>query len=250
MSTLARDQTIQHAVGQNLSSIDNSVEIVPFDNEIGIQLIDDEELLGDVRLDAESDARRAWESKWNTCNPRWDLVANLPAKDYEHARIEFDFDILSLSALTSVFSGRTTAYALFNSPWKLKDWTQTKQESYLDFVPASYSTHPLVRAAVNCTMAQGRARLSSTDAEAKEVDAKILSLYGKALHMLQAALDDPVERFEAETLFATQMLQLFEVGLFVVSLVFECSLYLTYVAFELLTTSTSVLSHQRYYKTN
>jgi hypothetical protein len=136
-------------------------------------------------------------------------ISPLPsAQGYENARIRHGFDILSLSALTSVYLSRYSVRTLGSSPQQLQKLMRIREASWLDFVPSQYSESTVLQAAVDCTMAQAH-RLLYPDAGATE--ANVIKLYLKALSELQAALGDGTRWARSDVLCATQILAFYEV---------------------------------------
>jgi hypothetical protein len=138
------------------------------------------------------------------------ISPNLTRNGYEWARTEYKFDILRLSALTTLYMGRGTATFLYKSPTRLKAWMQVDEPAtYLEALPALYQSSKLLRSVVNATMARAHRMLCGSPVIS---EATVLGLYGVALHGLQNALNDPAQALEAEVLCATQVFQLFEVS--------------------------------------
>jgi hypothetical protein len=141
------------------------------------------------------------------------VVFRLPplpsAQGYEAARIRHGFDILSLSALTSVYLSRHSARTLSSSPQQLQKLMKLREASWLDFVPSQYSESRVLQAAVDCTLAQAH-RLLYSDARATE--AAVIKLYLRALSELQAALSDGKQWTRPDVLCATQILAFYEVS--------------------------------------
>lgn len=126
---------------------------------------------------------------------------------YERARMIFDFDIMSLSGLTSVHVGKGSSLALLEP--KIAEWTRVgKAASYLDFVPMYYSCSTLVRSVVDCTLAQYQYHLVP---ESMTTELEVLVLYEKALKELQDALKDPEKCVSEEVMLATAIFQVYEV---------------------------------------
>ena len=98
--------------------------------------------------------------------------------------------------------------ALANAPEWLAGLLQLRENCYLDFVPQYYASNGLIKAVVDCTLAQAQNVLSPHPAVSTT---QVLQLYGKALRTLQAALQDSELRLQPEVLCATQILALYEV---------------------------------------
>jgi hypothetical protein len=138
----------------------------------------------------------------------WNIPPKVPAQGYEHARMEFNFDLLSLSTLTTVHFSRAAVKALSMAPDRIVYMLQLRETSFLDYVPAYYENCSVLRNVIDCTMAQAR-RVIAPDRTVSE--SVVLSLYVKALGELQAALNDPERWKLPEVLCAAQVLSLFEV---------------------------------------
>lgn len=132
-----------------------------------------------------------------------------PASGYERARINYDFDILSLSWLTSFHFSKASARVLSSN---LAQFAQTlkwtRDASYLEYVPQLYSKSVLIRRVVDCVLARARKTVNG-DTRVSEED--ILYLYGTALAGLQKVLVDPMRIYDADVLCATQLLAMYEV---------------------------------------
>lgn len=137
------------------------------------------------------------------------IPARLSSKGYEFMRIQYDFDILDLSALTGFHSGRATVHALSHQPSLLVEIMCCRQWSYISYLPSRYGHTVCLDDAIRCVAAKVRFRLSSPTAP---LSATVLALYSKALASLQAALSDPQHCLQAEVLCATEILALYEVG--------------------------------------
>ena len=141
--------------------------------------------------------------------PECSIPARLSSTGYEFMRIQYDFDILDLSALTSFHAGHTTAHALMREPSRLVDVLRCRQWSYLSFIPSRFGTTTCLDDAVRCVAAKVRHRLSSPT---KPPSTVVISLYSKALASLQIALDDKARCLEPDILCATELLAIYEVG--------------------------------------
>ena len=137
------------------------------------------------------------------------IPASLTSVGYESMKIQYDFDILDLSALTGFHTNRATAHALFSDPARLMEILRCKQWSYISFLPSRFGHVPCLDDAVRCVAAQVRYRLS---APKEPLSPKVLALYSRALASLQAALEDPYHCLQPEVLCATEMLAIYEVG--------------------------------------
>lgn len=147
-------------------------------------------------------------------NPALDAVYMIPpplsAQGYELAKLTYGFDILSLSALASVHLSRAFVRILAFSPANLQKLAQSRQPSWLDFVPARYSESRLLQAAVDCTLARAHRSLHPDWGISETA---VIKLYLKALSELQEALGDELEGrwARADVLCATKILAFYEV---------------------------------------
>ena len=126
---------------------------------------------------------------------------------YETLRMQSNFDILDLSALTTFHVGRITTETLYESPLLLVDVLQCRQWSYFTYIPSRYGHFICLDDAARC-VAQRVRRWMQGEVNAS---AAVLSLYTKALKSLQAAINDPVLCQKAETLCATELMSIYEV---------------------------------------
>jgi hypothetical protein len=140
-----------------------------------------------------------------------EIPRNLSAKGYESASIKSDFDILDLSTLATLHVGRAVRAALSQDPYNLVHQLRSqKKSSYLSFLPSRYENTPCLRDATNCVTARARLIIHP----GKPWEAAVISFYVKALDSLQKALDCPKQRFQPEVLCATEILALYEAGIF------------------------------------
>jgi hypothetical protein len=136
--------------------------------------------------------------------------ASLPATGYELTNIKTDFDILDLSTLASMFASRAVRNALSLYPLQILHQLRTqKQWSYLEYLPSQYGHYPCLSAATDCVIARARQIISPHG----NWESAVTHFYCKALGTLQKALDDPVQRYSAQVLCATEILALFEVSI-------------------------------------
>jgi len=124
-------------------------------------------------------------------------------------RIQYDFDVLDLSALTSFHAGRATAQALMHDPSRLIDVLRCKQWSYLSFLPSRFGHVDCLDDAARCLAAKARHQLLSPTNPPNVI---VVSLYSRALASLQSALSDPDRFLQPDVLCATEILAIYEVG--------------------------------------
>jgi hypothetical protein len=138
-----------------------------------------------------------------------EIPPHISAQGYEQARMRFDFDLMSLSSLTTVHVSRAAVMALSMAPERLVSILQLRERSYMDYAVQYYERSSVLRDVIDCTMAQAK-RVMTPNGPVSE--ATVLSLYVKALEGLQAALNDPESWRMPEVLCATQVLSVFEVS--------------------------------------
>ena len=140
-----------------------------------------------------------------TCINR--IPPKMPCTGYEMLRMQSNFDILDLSALTTFHVGRVTAEILNKSPLLLVEVLHCRQWSYFSYIPSRYGHFACLDDAVQCVAKRVRCWIEGDLC----ADPSVLSLYTKALNSLQSALNDPVLYAKAETLCATELLSIYEV---------------------------------------
>ena len=126
---------------------------------------------------------------------------------YEMLRMNCNFDILDLSALTTFHVGRITTEGLYASPSGLINVLLCRQWSYFSYIPCRYGHFPYLDDAARCVASRVRGWV---EGEVKP-SGVVISLYLKALNSLQAAVNDPVLCTKPETLCATAVLSIYEV---------------------------------------
>jgi hypothetical protein len=137
------------------------------------------------------------------------IPAQLSSKGFELMKIEYGVDILDLSGLITIHVGRAAARILSSDRALLVRLLRCKQQwSYLSYLPSRYGYNACLDDAMRCVAAKMRQIVFSADQQPSSI---VLSLYGKALKSLQAAVNDPVSCLEPNVLCATEILALFEV---------------------------------------
>lgn len=140
--------------------------------------------------------------------PRMVIPASVPSSGYESMRIDYGFDLLDMSALTTYHSGRLIAQLLSREPLRLVHILRCPQWSYFSFLPSRYGHSACLDDAARCVAA----RLSQWMKFPSEIPSNgVLSLYAKSLNSLQSALNDTFLCLQPETLCATTMLAIYEV---------------------------------------
>ena len=140
---------------------------------------------------------------------RMSIPASVPSSGYISMRIDYGFDLLDLSALTTFHTGRITAQLLSRDPSCLAHVLRCRQWSYFSFLPSRYGHSACLDDAVHCVAARVRQWMCSPS---DPPDDGVLSLYSKSLTSLQSALNDPILCLQPETLCATAILALHEVN--------------------------------------
>lgn len=136
------------------------------------------------------------------------IPASVPSSGYESMRMEYGFDLLDVSGLTTYHSGRLTAQLLSREPLRLVHILRCRQLSYFSFLPSRYGHSACLDDAARCVAA----RVSQwMKLPSKTPNVGVLSLYAKSLHSLQSALNDSVLCLQPETLCATAILAIYEV---------------------------------------
>lgn len=138
---------------------------------------------------------------------RMAVPASVPCSGYEAMRMDYGFDLLDLSALTTFHTGRITAQLLSREPFRLAHVLRCRQWSYFSFLPSRYGHSACLDDAAHCVAARVRQWMSSPS---DPPDDGVLLLYSKSLNSLQSALNDPVLCLQPETLCATAILAIHE----------------------------------------
>lgn len=138
-----------------------------------------------------------------------DIIPVSPSSTgYERMRIQYKFDLLDLSALTTFHVTHTTAQALANKPSRLTDILRGRQWSFLTYLPSRIGYNDALDKAAECVAARVQHWL---DFPSQPVSERILRLYSKALKALQAELDRPESYLQPDVLCATKILAIYEV---------------------------------------
>ncbi|KAL8787923.1 MAG: hypothetical protein Q9213_001950 [Squamulea squamosa] len=137
--------------------------------------------------------------------PLW-IPASPPSTGYEAMRIRYDFDVLDLSALTALHISRAIAQPLQDDPSQLIQILRRREWSYFSYMPWRYGFTQCLDDAICCVAARVRQWITSPG---KPTD-QVLVLYSRAVRSLQAALNDPSQRMQADVLCATEVLWIFE----------------------------------------
>ena len=133
-------------------------------------------------------------------------ISSLSSTGYEAMRVEFDFDLLDLSALTTFHVARSTAQFLLAEPSRLLHVLRCRQWSYFSYLPSRYGQSRCLDDAARCVAA----RIRQWVCHPGKPDDAVLALYAKALKSLQGALNDPLQCTKPDVLCATQIMAIHE----------------------------------------
>ena len=136
------------------------------------------------------------------------IPASIPSLGYEWMRIDYGFDLLDISALTTFHTGRITARLLSSEPLRLAHILRCRQWSYVSFLPSRYGHSACLDDAAHCVAARVRPWMMFPS---DPPDEGVLSLYLKSLTSLQSTLNDPTLYLQPEVLCATIILAIYEV---------------------------------------
>ena len=134
------------------------------------------------------------------------IPASPSSTGYEAMRIRYNFDVIDLSALTALHVGRTTAQLLQDRPARLLEILRCKQWSYFSYIPWRFGHTQCLDDAICCVAARVHQWLTAPGIP----NDRVLALYSRAVRSLQAALDNPAERMQADVLCATEVLSIYQ----------------------------------------
>lgn len=120
--------------------------------------------------------------------------------------ISLHLGIASISCFT-MEPGRT-GDVLFSLPL-----SQLQNRRLLDYLPSVYGKATALTYTVDCLVARLKqiTRCLATNTSSQEIDGEVLHHYAKALKEIQRAIDDEKLRMAQETLYAAELLGIFEV---------------------------------------
>lgn len=136
------------------------------------------------------------------------IPTSLSGTGYERMRIQYKFDLLDLSALTTFHVAHATATSLAIKPSRLTDILRCRQWSYLSYLPSRIGNCDALDRAAECVAARVQQWLAFPS---EPISKDVLRLYSKALKALRTELENPDSYLRADVLCATQMLGLYEV---------------------------------------
>ncbi|KAM0253917.1 hypothetical protein ACHAQJ_007092 [Trichoderma viride] len=145
------------------------------------------------------------DTSWDA--PRAVVPASLPSCSYERMRIQYNFDLLDLSQLTSFHISYATASSLASKPTMLTDVLGHRHWSYLNYLPGRIGHNNALDKAAACVAARAQQWLASPS---EPISASILKLYLNALTALQAELQSPDACVRPDVLCATELLGIYE----------------------------------------
>ncbi|KAH8893086.1 hypothetical protein GQ53DRAFT_805883 [Thozetella sp. PMI_491] len=146
-----------------------------------------------------------------SCGASYFLVPPTPAPA-SNLPVLKDFAILlTLRQLTGLRLGvgTVTLSQRFSEPGESSASSSLGSWNLVSFLPSRYGRVPALRHATDCVIAKLRRKHDSSSGVPHR-DVSVLAHYHKALCALQAALDDESQRMLPETLFAAQLLGIFE----------------------------------------
>jgi hypothetical protein len=141
----------------------------------------------------------------------WRISPAISRQGYERVRMEYGFDLLTLSPLTTVHFSRAVASALSNDPTRLQQlMLQPILSSFLFHVPARYNESLLLQKATKWAIAQAQRVFNPNTTIAED---KALVLLDDVLHELQSAVADEKRRLASDTLCTSQLLAMLTVSI-------------------------------------
>lgn len=137
------------------------------------------------------------------------VPASLSGSQYERMRLQYNFDLLDLSQLTSFHISYATASSLANKPVMLTEILGRRHWSYLNYLPGRIGHNSALDKAAACVAARAQQWLASPS---EPISESILKLYSSALVALQAELQCPNSCLQPDVLCATELLGIYEVS--------------------------------------
>lgn len=133
----------------------------------------------------------------------------------QHPRVAGSSDMRDILYLSPMLTTSTRSEAKRDNNISEFTLSRTRElTSYLFHIPSRAGHEPCLDIAVSCLAASLRELFSQNQQQGNiQVQERTLSLYSTALKQLQEALNDPIRSRSAETLCATELLCIFEVGL-------------------------------------
>jgi hypothetical protein len=125
--------------------------------------------------------------------------------------VRSNLDFADLSSLASLHVGRYTGQRLIERPRSIAHFLGGTSWSYCRYLSFYYAQSVLLRTAADCVVARVRYLLTPEDTSWESL---ALTSYSDALSHLQEAINSTSQHPTAEVLCATQILSLYEVGLY------------------------------------
>jgi len=134
----------------------------------------------------------------------WGIPLTLSRQGYERVRMEFDFDVICLSPLTTVHFSRAVASTIANDPVRLRQMmAQPVISSFIHQIPCQFEDSRLLQIASRWAMARAQ-RVFNPYTKIREE--KVIMLLGDLLQELRKALEDPMRCVAADTICVSQLL--------------------------------------------
>lgn len=137
------------------------------------------------------------------------IAPSKPHRSFEWFLIDVGFDVLQLDELTAIATGQVAGPILSRNSGIFKSLISRRRQSYLWHVPSRYGNTTCLEDALRCIATRANRRLSSSCIIS---DADELKLYGKALHSIQAAVNDRKVWEDPDVLCSIVLLSTYEVG--------------------------------------
>jgi hypothetical protein len=136
------------------------------------------------------------------------LSRPMPLSGIDRVMSETNINILDLNELTHLHMGHAAGAILSSKPGLLHKLMGCRRDSFLAHVPARFGHTECLDDAVRCIALRAKRFLVQEPVIATETE---LSLYGKALKSLQAAVNDRTHWTSPDILCAVQILSFYEV---------------------------------------
>ena len=134
----------------------------------------------------------------------------MPISGFELLVTDVGLNVLDLDELTCISAGQRAGPLLSQNPTILKKLIARRRESYMAHLPARYGTTSCLDHALRYLAIKAKHFLVSPEQSSAPDEFR---LYGKALHSLQAAVNDDKASANADVLCAIEILSICEVCL-------------------------------------
>ncbi|KAL3475941.1 hypothetical protein BJX99DRAFT_247132 [Aspergillus californicus] len=138
-------------------------------------------------------------------SPRIVLSPQPSYTGYEALRIQYNFDITSLTTFTDIDLGSSASSLLQEQPNLLSSLLRKQSSSFLSYLPGRYGSSPCLDDAMRCLSARA-GQMFGVPIRFSTMTA----LYGKALKSLLLALTNGTAYMDADVYCATRLLTLYE----------------------------------------